>query len=140
MIFTTYWFVLFISILLPFYWLIKNPQIRILILLVSCIIFHGHFAGAAGVLPIAVVGLTTYLIGLSGSRLAHQLGILLCVLTLCFYKYAEFLFSQVFFPVSPLATTEILSQIRLIQPETPPLAISFFIFEFVHYLYDLMKG
>jgi alginate O-acetyltransferase complex protein AlgI len=52
------------------------------LLLVVSAIFHTHYAGPAGVMPIVVMGVIVYLVGLSEGRTANALGIILCVLML----------------------------------------------------------
>ncbi|MDR3400924.1 MAG: MBOAT family O-acyltransferase [Chthoniobacter sp.] len=140
MIFTTYWFFVFAAVAFPLYWLLPWRSARLGWLLVACIIFHAHFAGAAGVVPIVVLAIATYLAGRSGRANWCLAAIALCVAALGIYKYAGFflgaclgLFDQ------ELATRSVL-WVKQILPVTPPLAISFFTFEFVHYLYDVRKG
>ena len=59
MIFNTYWFVLFTVVFFPGYWLIRWPAARGWWLLCGCAVFHTHFAGPAGVVPIVVLGALT---------------------------------------------------------------------------------
>ncbi len=56
MLFLTYWFVYFIAALFPLYWFCPVPWIRRQILLGGSVVFHAHFAGPAGVMPIVVLG------------------------------------------------------------------------------------
>src|SRR5436305_388786 len=91
MLFLTYWFVLFIAVVFPAYWLIRYPPARLALLSLCCIVFHTHFAGPAGVMPIVILGGLTYVIGLTRNRWACVLGILACVASLFLYKYAHFL-------------------------------------------------
>src|SRR5882672_8878262 len=91
MIFLTYWFYVFAAIALPVYWLVKNQTARLVLLLITCAVFHTHFAGPAGVIPIIVLAVLTYLIGLSRQRWLCVIGIGACVASLLFYKYIGFL-------------------------------------------------
>lgn len=59
MIFLTYWFVVFADVFFPVYWLVRSPVPRQWVLLAGCVVFHAHFAGPAGVLPIAGLGILT---------------------------------------------------------------------------------
>ena len=68
MIFLTYWFWGFAAIVLPLYWLVASPRVRLPLLVLTCAVFHTHFAGPAGVLPILGLGVLTYVIGLTRSR------------------------------------------------------------------------
>lgn len=144
MIFCTYWFLIFLCLFLPLYWLIKNPTLRLALLLVFCAIFHGHFAGAAGVIPIIFLGLITFALALLADRWGQSKeraftcgsGIAIVVGALVFYKYSHFILSCF---NSPLAE-HLSRELNLALPATPPLAISFFAFEYIHYLYDVGHG
>jgi alginate O-acetyltransferase complex protein AlgI len=139
MLFLTYWFVYFIAALFPLYWACRWRTGRLLILLAGCVVFHTHFAGPAGVTPIALLGLFTYLIGLTRKRALCMVGIAASAAGLIFYKYTTFLCTQVLAVWPKLAPA---------QPGAPawfqsiaaPLAISFFAFEFIHYLIEVSRG
>ncbi len=148
MIFCTYWFLLAIVIFLPLYWLIKKPQLRLFLLLVFSAIFHTHFAGPAGVIPIVVLALITYLIGLAchalkANRLAGWLcisGMVIVAAALIFYKYSFFILNDVMALVNKPLADYFASQVQAGMPAAPPLAISFFAFEFIHYLFEVRRG
>jgi alginate O-acetyltransferase complex protein AlgI len=140
MIFNTYWFVGFAAVFYPIYWLLWRPGPRLAWLLAGCAVFHAHFAGAAGVLPIIVLGLVTYLVALSRRRLLCGAGIVLCVLALAFYKYAGFLCRDVFGALAPGLAGRLEPAHGGFAAIAVPLAISFFAFEFVHYLADIRRG
>ena len=101
MLFLTYWFVLFACVVYPLYWLVPVRAVRLAVLLTSCAVFHTHFAGPAGVLPIAVLAVLTYAAGLTRSRALCSLVITACVLALVFYKYTTFLLVEVIAGVQP---------------------------------------
>eukprot|EP01035_Chromulina_nebulosa_P066956 gene66956-91702_t len=140
MIFTTYWFTLFALIFFPLYWLARPASVRFSLLLVACFIFHAHFAGAAGVLPIVALAALTYLAGLWRNRWGIYATMALCVLALVFYKYTHFLTLDLLALLNPTWGQQLHDTARSLQPPAPPLAVSFFTFEFVHYLYDVLKG
>lgn len=140
MIFLTYWFVLFAAVSLPVYWLVRHRVARLVLLLAMCAVFHTHFAGPAGVLPILVLGVLTYLAALSRNRHACLAVMTLCVASLVFYKYTRFLCMEVVHGLSPAWGEHALAAVNPWLPAAPPLAISFFVFEFVHYLLDVRKG
>lgn len=140
MLFLTSWFVLFAGIIFPCYWLVRQALARKLLLLVFCLAFHTHFAGPAGVVPIIILGVATYFAGLSRKRPLCFVSICLCVASLVFYKYTKFLCLQVLGLLAGSAGAAALEQIQPWMPLAPPLAISFFVFEFVHYLYDVSQG
>jgi len=139
MIFVTYWFVLSVALLFPVFWLFKSPKVRIIILLVYSACFHAHFAGAAGVIPIIVLATVTYLAARSGNRAACTTAIVICVLALCHYKYSLFIVDQIANSLAPEAADTFHAMMLSLLPATPPLAISFFTFEFVHYLAEARK-
>src|SRR5436190_16280544 len=91
MIFSTYWFVAFAAVVTAGYWLLPTASWRLPFLAGVCVIFHFHFAGPAGVLPIVVLGVIAYAIGLTRNRHACAGGIALTVVALCGYKYSVFL-------------------------------------------------
>ena len=91
MLFTTYWFVCFAALFFPLYWACARPVLRRGLLLAGCAVFHYHFAGPAGVLPVVVLGLLTYLAALTRRRLACALAIAVAVAALLAYKYTLFL-------------------------------------------------
>jgi lipid-A-disaccharide synthase-like uncharacterized protein len=68
MIFATYWFVAFALVVTAGYWLLPSASWRLPFLGGACVVFHFHFAGPAGVLPIAALGCVVYLLGLTGHR------------------------------------------------------------------------
>lgn len=140
MIFATYWFIIAVALFLPLFWLIKNSNVRFFLLAIFCIVFHTHFAGPAGVLPIVVIGVATYFIGLSRNVRACEFGIFLSVLALCFYKYTHFLVNDVLAHFNSGLASHVDKSVTLFLPAAPPLAISFFAFEFIHYLYEVRKG
>ncbi len=140
MIFNTYWFVCFSAVFFPVFWLLTHPRPRRFWLLAGCAAFHAHFAGPAGVVPIIVLGVVTYLAGLSRHRAAGLAAIALCVAALAFYKYAVFLTGEVLGHVAPGVAAALGTRAQGLLPAAPPLAISFFVFEFVHYLVDVRRG
>src|SRR5271165_736015 len=93
MIFTTYWFLVAAFIFLICYSILHNASVRTILLIAFCAIFHAHFAGPAGVIPIIILGISTFFLGLSRKRFACTLGIILCVGALVGYKYSHFLCS-----------------------------------------------
>jgi alginate O-acetyltransferase complex protein AlgI len=140
MIFTTYWFILFALITLPVYWLLPRPALRLWFLGAACVVFHGYFAGPAGVAPIVVLMVVAYFAGLSRKPGLCLAAMVVCVLALCFYKYVNFVIGAAVEPFSPELAARLAAGAKGVMPGAPPLGISFFAFEFVHYLYDVRKG
>lgn len=136
MIFSAYWFLVFFGIVLIAFYATPFPLIRSLVLAVASTSFYWHFAGPAGIIPILVLGMIAYAVALSKKPLLLNLGMVLCVATLVFYKYTLFFLGNItklipFLGDLPVSTYA---------PTIAPLAISFFVFEFVHYLYDVKRG
>ena len=141
MIFLSYWFfVVFAAVFLPVYWLPWPPLVRKWLLLGASVVFHGHFAGPAGVLPIVALGVFTYGIGLSRSKSWCVVGIVASVCALLFYKYLNFLCVGLLGAVAPSWGAEAWDATKGLLPGLPPLAISFFAFEFIHYLMEIHRG
>lgn len=140
MIFTTYWFLAFATATILLFWLLRPAAIRPWFLGAACLLFHAHFAGPAGMAPILVLMVLTY----GAARTRHRglcLGaIVLCVLTLGFYKYSLFLIGAAVHPLSPALADSFTSATKSVMSGMPPLGISFFVFEFVHYLVEVRRG
>jgi len=140
MIFATYWFIAFCLAFFPVYWLIRHPAWRFGWLLVASAVFHTHFAGPAGVLPIVALGIIVYFAALTRDRRICIAGIVICVLALCFYKYTVFAVTSLLALIHPEWSTAAATGVQHALPAAAPLAISFFVFEFVHYLWDVKNG
>jgi alginate O-acetyltransferase complex protein AlgI len=140
MIFTSYWFLLFAALTMVGFWALPRPEWRRRWLAAACVAFHVHFAGPAGVLPIVVLMIATFFAGRSQNRAACTAAMVLCIGALCFYKYALFLIGSLIAPLSADLAELLSRNTRAMMPGAPPLAVSFFVFEFVHYLYEVRKG
>jgi alginate O-acetyltransferase complex protein AlgI len=140
MIFNTHAFALFAAVFFPGYWLIRSPHLRSWWLLLGCGVFHGHFAGPAGVLPIVALALLTHACALSRLRGLCYTAIATCVAALVFYKYTHFLAHELLAQVAPRLGIQAETLTSTWLPDAPPLALSFFTFEFVHYLFDVAGG
>jgi alginate O-acetyltransferase complex protein AlgI len=140
-IFNTAWFLLFFVAFYALFWIVPLPRLRFLYVLAASAVFHYHFAGPAGIAPIAVMAVITFAVGLALPRIPtgalrralFVAGLVVPVGGLVLYKYRE-LFVSTFLPASATAANPAPGSIAL------PLAISFFTFEFVHYLTDVYKG
>ncbi len=139
MLFLTYWFVIFVCVSLPLYWFVPNAKVRVLSLLVSSAVFHTHFAGPAGVAAIVVLAGLTYVAGLTRNKPACAATIVLCASSLVYYKYIHFICTQVM-GFLPTWLEAVEAEHRSWLAPAPPLAISFFVFEFIHYLVDVIRG
>jgi len=140
MIFFSYQFVVFTTLFFLAYWAVRWNQARRVLLLVACIVFQVHFAGPAGVLPIIVLATGTYFIGRSRHALLCAGWIAVCAGALIFYKYTHFLFRGIVALIFPELAKSGEDDLASVLPLLPPLGISFFIFEFVHYLMEIRRG
>lgn len=140
MIFTTYWFLIFAGLVVPLYWLCPWARARLWFLAAACALFHAHFAGPAGVIPIVVLMAITYAAGRSQRPSWCVAAMAVCVLTLCFYKYLLFAVGAALHPWQPDLAARLTVRANGWLPAAPPLGISFFVFEFVHYLAEVRRG
>jgi len=140
MIFATYYFLTLCLLFFPVYWFVKNARFRLLWLLTACLFFQFHYAGSAGVGPILLLGVAVYFLGISTDKRLHITGIVLCVGTLVFYKYTVFLSADLIGLIHPESGMRLSEWVHHHIPSVPPLAVSFFAFEFIHYLVDRYKG
>ncbi|HEY4230072.1 MAG TPA: MBOAT family O-acyltransferase [Thermoanaerobaculia bacterium] len=144
MIFNTSWFLVFFPIVYVLFLLLPGTRLRFAFLLLASAVFHWHYAGPAGVAPIIVIAICTFAIGLALPRtpqasrqrkLLLALGVAIPVAALIGYKYRVLLLGTVGLGGPPQVRPGLgAGGVAL------PLAISFFTFEFVHYLTDVAKG
>jgi alginate O-acetyltransferase complex protein AlgI len=136
MIFATYDFVAFAATFFLLY-AIAPALLRAALILAGGCAFQWYYGGAASFAPIAVLLVVSWLAGLSSHRLTIALAIAACVAVLIFYKYTGFLADSL---IAPLGAEGVAAGLRALAPATIPLGISFFTFEFVHYLADVYRG
>ena len=127
--------VLFISCFLPvvavLYWLMPGHKSKNILLLVCSLVFYS-FSGISSLLLLVALALVNYLLGLwirsnKAAKAATILGVSLNVAFLGFFKYLNFLLSQI------LQLPEISLGLAV------PLGISFFIFKSISYLVDIRR-
>ncbi|HEY1251486.1 MAG TPA: MBOAT family O-acyltransferase [Thermoanaerobaculia bacterium] len=144
MIFNTSWFLVFFPVVYVLFLLLPGARLRFAFLLLASAVFHWHYAGPAGVAPIVVIAVCTFGIGLALARLPPgsprrkillAAGVAIPVLALVYYKYRVLLLGTVGLG-GPAQVRPGLGAAGV----ALPLAISFFTFEFVHYLTDVAKG
>ncbi len=139
MLFLEGWFWVFAAVAVPGYWLCPR-RLKLAWLLVTSAVFHHHFAGPAGMAPIIVLGTLTWVAGLRmqpGATLPwFRLALLSVVGALVFYKYSELLLHTA---LAVLGALHIGVPHAVVDWRAPimPLGISFFTFEFAHYLYEV---
>ncbi len=151
MIFCTTWFLLFSLAAGALYVAVRPwPRARLGLMLAASILFYFHFAG--GVLVIGTLAAFTYLAGL---RIHHRVRagsspparwLLLClapaVLALLYFRYWGFLAESLTQGLGLLGigAPPVAAWFQLAKPAVVPLGISFFAFEFCHYLVDVYHG
>lgn len=139
-LFNSFWYLIFLPIVVTLFWV--SPRfLRSGLLLVASYVFYMSWKPVYGLL---ILGMTAanYYIGLriasSEGRKKHWLwaGIVLNLLLLAFFKYAYFTWdlASTVAKTAGQALPTIPLQIIL------PLGISFFVFEFIHYIVDVSKG
>ena len=142
MLFTTPWFlvfslVVFTALLLSSRWTAGRRWI----LLLSSIAFYYHFAGLYSLFIVTALATLVYVGAIVGTREARLRFILIpCliapVLALIYFRYTGFL-ATTFADLSSWVDPKLAAEIA---PAFAPLGISFFAFEFCHYLVDVLKG
>lgn len=148
MLFNSFTYMIFLPVVVLLYWAIPS-RLRTTLLLVASYIFYMNWKPIYGLL---IFGLTVanYFIGLAINKFeAKRKTILIAGLVfnlgcLCFYKYANFLLES-FFQTYAWGRALLGFQIPA-GMESPalhiilPLGISFFTFEFIHYITDVYRG
>lgn len=139
MLFNSFTYLVFLPAVLAVYWLVPF-KLRTLVLLIASYIFYMSFRPEYGIL---ILGMTAvnYFFGLAIARsttkrkLLFILGILTNVLLLAYFKYTDYglgLVNQFLC----MSGKPLIPHGNIILP----LGISFFVFEFIHYLIDVYKG
>ena len=65
MIFNTVWFLACFVVFFSMFLLIPNAKVRFYFTLVSSAVFHFHFAGPAGIIPVVIMGVITFFFGIA---------------------------------------------------------------------------
>lgn len=132
MLFNSFLYPLFLSVVTATYWLLP-ARFRIMFLIVAGCVFFAVSDLHSFVLMLLLAGIT-WVIGervRRGNRTLAFAGIAFMVLTLIFFKYTGMLASS-FAAVSGVSVPA--------PSWALPLGISFFVFEFIHYLADYYRG
>lgn len=148
MLFNSFTYLLFLPLVVALHWMLP-PLARRVLLLVASYIFYMHWMPTYGLL---ILGLTVanYLFGIAMGRwMDKRKAILTAALVfnlagLCFFKYADFLLKSAWSALHLGAS--VIGMNNLAAGSSPtlnillPLGISFFTFEFIHYLVDIYRG
>ncbi len=137
MLFVSYWFYLFAAVVITAYWLLPWKPLRLYFLLLVSIIFQYHFAGFTGTITTVALAVMVYFAGLNRNPYWIGFAMVVCTGALIVFKYSHFVTLRLIGPIFPGwgAAADHLAIECL--PPVAPLAISFFTFEFIHYLYDI---
>lgn len=140
MVFLTYDFVAFALVFFSAYLLIPKPRVRLFLIVFSSIGFLWLYGGLTSVLVIGGLSVISFLAGRRGTRSAIAGGVAACVGSLLLFKYDSFVVAN----IGGLGLTSIAAKLALVRgsvlPEAVPLGVSFFTFEFIHYLVDVRNG
>lgn len=148
MLFNSFTYMLFLPAVVSLYWGIPN-RYRTTLLLVASYIFYMNWKPTYGLLILALT-VINYLIGLALEKFKTQkkpiliAGLVFNLGCLCFFKYANFLLQSIFSGLHGLnalvapghADAWASPALKIILP----LGISFFTFEFIHYIVDVYRG
>src|SRR5262249_50902895 len=139
MLFLEPWFWTFAAVAVLGYLLLPQA-LRVWWLLASSVIFYLHFAGVGGVVVVVVLATLCWGAGLTSARLGRgslpAFAICTCVATLVAYKYST-LVRDTFIHLAVWSGTNPPAPLINWMGPVAPLGISFFTFEFVHYLYEV---
>ncbi len=140
MIFNTWVYAFFLLVGFCTYWLAR-PRWRPLVLIVFGLYFYWFYYPIHVLLIVAatlLVFVLSYVVrpGANRQRLYFTLGVTACLGTLTYFKYQGFLFDSASWLLAQAGVSTHLEAPQL----RPPLAISFFIFEYVHYLIEVYRG
>lgn len=149
MIFNTWSFAIFLLIFFIVYWLILKPNWRPAGLLIASLAFYVYFAFSYTLL-IVILALLVFAsgefikkyktnnpgAGIKNPLVILWLSITVCILALGYYKYLGLIVSS----LKRLFGSTWASRSIAVPEIMVPLGLSFFIFEFIHYLVDSYYG
>lgn len=150
MIFNTWVYGVFLAVFFLLYWTVVPPKGRTAALLAAGLVFYTYYLPVHTILIAALI-LATYGFGAAINRLKAEapaaesffnakntfvLSVVLCLGVLAYFKYLGLL-AATFDGLVHLLRRDTLYQMPDI---VIPLGLSFFIFEFVHYLAEIYKG
>lgn len=149
MIFNTWIFGIFLLVVFCLYWFVLNPKWRPYGLLAAGVLFYTYYFPAYMIL-ISILSLFVYFSGIvikkyKGAKevvlwksplLVMWVSVVTCVLVLGYYKYLKLLIST----INDVNKVTGYNKSFAIPEILVPLGLSFFIFEFIHYLIDSYHG
>jgi alginate O-acetyltransferase complex protein AlgI len=147
MLFNSFTYLIFLPIVVLLYWLLPE-RFRTTLLLVASYTFYMNWMPAYGLLILALT-LVNYAVGIAidkhreKSKTFLTAGLVFNLGCLCFFKYANFLADSVVQSVNWITHTAGTQGVAMQSPALKiilPLGISFFTFEFIHYITDIYRG
>lgn len=148
MLFNSVSYLVFFPCVFALYWLLPAGRPRQAMLLVASYFFYMSWLPQYGLL-LAGLTLVNYLLGWALDRYRSQakaifaLGLLVNLGSLCYFKYANFVLQSIEDLAGGINSVFGSQASSLAFPTLHiilPLAISFFAFEFIHYLFDIYRG
>jgi alginate O-acetyltransferase complex protein AlgI len=148
MLFNSFTYLIFLPTIVLLYWVLPRAA-RATLLLIASYVFYMHWNTGYGLLILALT-IANFFFGIAVDKYRPQskqilTGALVFNLgCLCFFKYADFLLTSLW-PVLKAGSNILGSAGSLPASAQPlnillPLGISFFVFEFIHYLVDVYRG
>lgn len=152
MLFNSFTYLVFLPIVVAIYWAVP-ARFRTWLLLIASYLFYMNWIPAYGLL-IVLLTLVNYGLGLAIAKATLRkrailiIGLCFNLGALCFFKYANFLAESIWLALSASGQTlrAILPGCAVAGLDKPvinvllPLGISFFTFEFIHYIVDVYRG
>lgn len=150
MLFNSFTYLVFLPIVALLYWL-SPASFRKTLLLIASYVFYMNWIPVYGLL-ILVLTLVNYLIGLAIGHYSKQrkelliAGLVFNLGCLCFFKYANFLLDSLCQSIAWFNAAIGSPKFSSVTSSSPalniilPLGISFFTFEFIHYITDVYRG
>ncbi len=154
MIFVTPWFLLFSFAVAVILFLVRRTQLpRLILMFATSVWFYIHFAGLSGFLVISALSLFTFCAGIAiyhynnFKQQKSALLLFICVapaiITLVYFRFYDFFGAQLVRGLGLIGfdfTTTVGSWLKQSSPVIHLLGVSFFAFEFCHYLIDIYHG
>lgn len=148
MLFNSFTYLIFLPLVVALHWALP-PLARRILLLVASYVFYMHWMPTYGLLILALT-LVNFFFGIAIGRWMEQrkpiltMALIFNLGCLCFFKYADFLlksaWSALHLGASLFGSTSLASASSPSLNILLPLGISFFTFEFIHYLVDVYRG
>lgn len=147
MLFNSFVYLIFLPVVVLLHWLLP-PICRRGLLLIASYIFYMNWMPTYGLLILALT-VVNYFFGLAIDHSQNKKkailvsGLVFNIGCLCFFKYANFLLSSLWATGTWSQKMVGWPQVGWVSPEVNillPLGISFFVFEFIHYIVDIYRG